>query len=73
MLFYNLPAIPVSGGTLFACFLLAGDVSGTTGDVMTFTLTRVGDINEDGHFDGGDIDAFFLAVGGHGCRHWPEP
>lgn len=32
----------VSGGTLFGCFLIGSDVSSTTGDVMTFLLTRAG-------------------------------
>ena len=32
----------VEGGTLIGCFLLSGDVSATTGDVMTFVVTRVG-------------------------------
>lgn len=33
---------PVSGGTLMGCFLLTGNVSATTGNVMTFVVTRVG-------------------------------
>jgi hypothetical protein len=33
---------PTSGGTFISCFLLSGNVSGTTGDVMTFVVTRVG-------------------------------
>jgi hypothetical protein len=32
----------VPGGTLTGCFLLSGNVSATTGNVMTFVVTRVG-------------------------------
>ena len=37
----------VDGGTLFGCAFLSETVSDTTGDVMTYTLTRVGDFDEE--------------------------
>jgi len=37
----------VTGGTVIGCFLLTGDVSGPTGAVMTFELTRIGDFTTD--------------------------
>jgi len=41
------PLAPVSGGTLIGCVIVGGSgtVSGPTGGVMTFTLTRVGDFD----------------------------
>ncbi len=33
---------PVPGGTLIGCLLLSGNLSATTGNVMTFVVTRVG-------------------------------
>lgn len=38
---------PVDGGTLIGCAFLIGTVSDTAGDVMTFTLSRIGDFDEE--------------------------
>jgi sugar lactone lactonase YvrE len=45
----------VSGGTSMGCLLLSGNVSGTTGSVMTFVVTRVG--------TGNPVLTFGLGVG----------
>jgi hypothetical protein len=42
----------VKGGTSFGCFFLTGDVKATTGDVMTFVVTRAGVGNTLLIFDG---------------------
>lgn len=38
---------PVTGGTAFGCVLLAGEVTGPTGPVMTFELTRLENFTTD--------------------------
>ena len=42
---FTTPLAPTDGGTLLACALI-GAVSDTSGDAMTFELTRVGDFEE---------------------------